>query len=120
MRPLDPQDAFIHHQDLSDREQIEAFHRRQQADMQRREGGVGVVRRKPFHERYAEDRNRDDEASDMGEPDEGLSGGEEGWKDSDGDRLRDFGVDEEVEFYDEDDVPLGELLRRRRNGGVVS
>jgi palmitoyltransferase len=31
--------------------------------------------------------------------------------------LKDFGVDEEVEFYDEqedDNVPLGELLARKR------
>ena len=37
-----------------------------------------------------------------------------GWKDSDGDRLEDFGVDEEIDFYDEDDIPLSELLKRRR------
>jgi len=28
--------------------------------------------------------------------------------------LDDFGVDETVEFYDEDDFPLAELLSRRR------
>jgi len=28
--------------------------------------------------------------------------------------LRDFGVDEEAELLDDDDIPLGELLRRRR------
>lgn len=39
--------------------------------------------------------------------------GEPGWTNSEGDRLRDFGVDEEAEDDDED-VPLGELLRRRR------
>jgi palmitoyltransferase len=77
---------------------------------------VGVIRRKPFHERYAVEGDRVGETSDVGDIDEAESdGGEEGWKDADGDRLRDFGVDEEVEFYDEDDVPLGELLRRRRD-----
>lgn len=41
--------------------------------------------------------------------------GEEGWRNSEGERLADFGVDEEVEFYDEeDDLPLSVLLARRR------
>lgn len=39
--------------------------------------------------------------------------GEPGWTNSEGDRLRDYGVDEEAEDDDED-VPLGELLRRRK------
>ena len=42
--------------------------------------------------------------------------GEEGWKNSEGERLCDFGVDEETEFYDEDDVPLAELIRRKSLG----
>jgi len=40
--------------------------------------------------------------------------GEEAWQDSEGDRLKDFGVDEEADFYDEDDLPLTEVLRRRK------
>ncbi|CAI6284414.1 unnamed protein product [Periconia digitata] len=54
--------------------------------------------------------------------------GEEAWRNAEGERLLDFGVDEEVEFYDEpvvvtgegedggddDDVPLSELLSRKR------
>lgn len=50
----------------------------------------------------------------------GSQDGEEAWRNSEGERLKDFGVDEEVEFYDEqeedeeDDVPLSELLARRR------
>lgn len=39
--------------------------------------------------------------------------GEPGWTNAEGDRLRDYGVDEDAEDDDED-VPLGELLRRRR------
>ncbi|PSR94482.1 DHHC palmitoyltransferase-domain-containing protein [Coniella lustricola] len=38
--------------------------------------------------------------------------GEPGWTNSEGDRLRDYGVDEEAD--DDEDVPLGELLRRRK------
>ncbi|KAF5019056.1 hypothetical protein F66182_8948 [Fusarium sp. NRRL 66182] len=40
-----------------------------------------------------------------------------GWTNSEGDRLRDYGVDEEgsePELQDDDDVPLAELIRRRR------
>jgi len=52
----------------------------------------------------------DDEEYDR-EFDQGL-----GWVNSDGDRLRDYGVDEEeseAEAADED-VPLAELIRRRK------
>jgi palmitoyltransferase len=38
------------------------------------------------------------------------------WRNSEGERLKDFGVDEDVEFYDEqdDDIPLSELMTRRQ------
>ena len=41
------------------------------------------------------------------------------WMNEDGERLKDYGVDEEADetstgIYEEDDMPLGELLRRRR------
>ena len=42
--------------------------------------------------------------------------GEEAWRNSEGERLADFGVDEEVEFYDEEDLPLAHLIQRRRIG----
>jgi palmitoyltransferase len=56
--------------------------------------------------------NADDEERKYGEGDEG----EEGWRNSEGERLKDFGVDEDVEFYDEqeDDVPLSVLIKRRQ------
>lgn len=87
-------------------------------------------RRRPFHERLEQAKkpaeNEHQEAYDSDEfaieddtpepasptapnPDEG----EEGWRNSEGERLNDFGVDEDVEFYDEDDLPLAELVRRR-------
>jgi palmitoyltransferase len=39
-----------------------------------------------------------------------------GWVNSDGDRLRDYGVDEEESEAEvaDDDVPLAELMRRRK------
>ncbi|OAX79378.1 hypothetical protein ACJ72_06302 [Emergomyces africanus] len=99
----------------SQREEIEAFKHRQREDIQRREAGLEVQRRKPFHRRYIQNM----EMADLHVSSESESGGdsdsgEEGWRDSEGDRLRDFGVDEEIEFYDEDDIPLAELLRRRK------
>lgn len=48
------------------------------------------------------------------EDENSSNSGEEGWRDSEGDRLHDFGVDEEAEFYDEDDIPLAQLIQRRR------
>jgi palmitoyltransferase len=50
----------------------------------------------------------------------GIKLGEEAWRNQEGERLADFGVDEEADFYDEtdvgigsdEDVPLAELIRR--------
>lgn len=39
----------------------------------------------------------------------------EAWQNSEGDRLKDFGVDEEADFSDEADVPLTHVLRRRKS-----
>ncbi|KAF2186844.1 zf-DHHC-domain-containing protein [Zopfia rhizophila CBS 207.26] len=101
---------------LSAEETLAAFRRRQEADM--------VRRRKPFVQRVEaqvaleKDNEEDEYASDRSEGGEGSvegsESGEEGWKNSEGERLRDFGVDEDVEFYDEDeDVPLSKLLARK-------
>jgi palmitoyltransferase len=47
--------------------------------------------------------------------DNGIDENSGGWMNSQGDRLRDYGVDEEAEVLtDEDDIPLGELIRRRK------
>jgi palmitoyltransferase len=63
----------------------------------------------------------DEELQEDGRMGDGDGEGEEAWRNSEGERLKDFGVDEEVEFYDEqedDDVPLGELLARKRMASV--
>lgn len=85
-------------------EEKEAFRRRQQND----------------YKRWAKDKlldgEEEGESSEEYESDyeEGIDG-EPGWTNSDGDRLRDYGVDEEAEVVaDDDDIPLGELLRRRK------
>ncbi|KAL2382139.1 hypothetical protein RJZ90_003454 [Blastomyces dermatitidis] len=99
----------------SQSQEIEAFKRRQKEDFKRRQIVSEVQRRTPFHKRYIQNVEMTDSADLSGSESGGNSdSGEEGWRDPEGDRLRDFGVDEEVEFYDEDDIPLAELLRRRQ------
>ncbi|OAL35232.1 hypothetical protein AYO20_05486 [Fonsecaea nubica] len=117
-RPLESvHNAFVHdHNAFSPNDQMEAFKRRQQADFELRPDYYGVQRRKPFHDRFEEENLEpvEDDYIDL-DNDESLSG-EEGWQDSGGNRLKDYGVDEDVEFYDEDSVPIAELLSRRREG----
>ncbi|KAG9247647.1 DHHC palmitoyltransferase-domain-containing protein [Calycina marina] len=86
-------------------EEMEAFRRRQQEDFMRRGWG--------------EDGSHEENEGNNQQRPYGFYGGDEeesdmtdSWTNADGDRLADFGVDEEVE--DEDDIPLGELLRRRK------
>ncbi len=116
-RPLDTNQAFVYQQTpLSNYEEIQAFKKRQLEDLNCRKGDTGILRRKPFHDRHA--RKSQSNHSD-GIDDNDMSGtqsdsGEEGWRSPEGDRLRDYGVDEDAEFYDQDDIPLSELLRRRR------
>ncbi|KAF2674790.1 zf-DHHC-domain-containing protein [Microthyrium microscopicum] len=73
-----------------------------------------VKRRQPFHKRYDAEALK---SNDTSNPDLFIDGdgeGEEAWRNTEGERLQDFGVDEEAEFYDEDEISLAELLRRRR------
>ena len=101
---------------LNDADVINAFKARQQADLQRRGLMKGAIRRKPFHQRFDQDGYP---AGDGYLPeDDHDHDGEEGWQDSGGNRLQDYGVEEDVEFYDEDDIPLSELLKRRQQRQV--
>lgn len=78
-----------------------------------------VIRRKPFHEQdgmgenesrsWSRSRSRSRYSTSSGP----LDVGEEVWRDSAGDRLDDFGVDENVEFYDDDQMPLAEFMERQ-------
>jgi len=96
--------TLVENVDVKDYENIgdvEAFKKRQQKDQER-------------WARNNVDGSDDNEAEEYeSEYEEGLDG-EEGWTNSDGDRLRDYGVDEEAEVIADEDVPLGELLRRRK------
>ncbi|RMZ91847.1 hypothetical protein DV736_g895, partial [Chaetothyriales sp. CBS 134916] len=111
-REQDAKDAFTYHEYLTAEAEIEAFKQRQAADLARRVRTNGPQRRKPFHHRFdleteqrVENEYLDDDATDLS--------GEEGWQDSGGNRLRDYGVEEDIEFYDEDDMPIAKLLQRR-------
>ena len=77
--------------DSNPSERLEAFRRRKQADFQR--------------PHYGSKPNR--------EPQRGDAAGGPAWKNFEGERLDDYGVDEDLEF-EEDEIPLSELIRRRR------
>lgn len=96
-------------------DEIDAFNRRKQEDMKRFQQTSGVQRRKPFHDRYKKGDHAQSD-SDESETDSGgySDEGEESWRNAEGERLRDFGVDEEAEFYDEENIPLGVLIERRK------
>ncbi|CAD0091343.1 unnamed protein product, partial [Aureobasidium mustum] len=126
-RAFDPSNAFTHSMDP------EEVYKRQQADRMRPSPITDTSelrRRQPFHVRYDKknvQKRRDEDyayvtdyESDGEEQEQETydwqpkpGEGEEGWRNSEGERLDDFGVDEDVEFYDEDEVPLGELMRRK-------
>lgn len=109
----DLQSAFVYEKaHLSNYEEVQAFKQRQHNDIQRRQAEAQVFRRKPFHIRYAT--GSDEISDDADGTEDGTESGEEGWQDEGGNRLRDYGVDEDVEFYDEDDIPLAELISRRK------
>ncbi len=80
---------------------MESFRARQVADMARYEDADGDEVEPAGASTAAGGQDADD-------------GGEEGWRNKEGERLADFGVDEVVDFYDEDHVPLAELVKRRK------
>ncbi|KAJ4862417.1 DHHC palmitoyltransferase domain-containing protein [Trichoderma breve] len=86
---------------LSPEEQVEAFRRRQEEDFRRKNKIMAEL--EEVDDYYGSDGERDS--------DEGSY--RNGWVNADGERLRDYGVDEEAEQYD-DEVPIAELLRRRK------
>jgi palmitoyltransferase len=103
-----------------------AFLRRQDEDLRRRKS----QRRQRAADELIDDElfdvERDDEDGDIYDEmlDEGMDG-KPGWTNMDGDRLRDYGVDEDVEAEElvpidrDDDVPLAELIRKRKPRNTV-
>ncbi|KAI9714212.1 MAG: hypothetical protein M1812_006433 [Candelaria pacifica] len=117
-RSYESQNAFIHSErQFSEQGELEAFRNRQQEDMKRwQDRDPKPYRRPPFRKRYDSKKSyKDEDSAEQEIESSSSSGGEERWRNSEGERLADFGVDEDAEFYDEDDVPLAELLRRRRS-----
>ena len=117
----DPNEAFTYpSMPLSNYDEMEAFKMRQRADILRQETHSEIRQRKPFHQRQGSSLDsslqcdHDDYRSDEDAGSGDSASGEEGWQDSGGNRLKDYGVDEVIEFYDEDDIPISELLRRRK------
>ncbi|CZT17738.1 related to Palmitoyltransferase pfa4 [Ramularia collo-cygni] len=130
-------DGFTKSWDIND------FKKRQAADMARHANADGehVVRRRPFRERmegpgrhrsddgadyydngeYSDVDSEEEDGDDLSDDARGGGGdGEEAWRNKEGERLADFGVDEMADFYDEDDLPLAELIRRKKGGVATS
>lgn len=108
--------AFTYQEDSkSTEEYIDAFRQRQQQDYRRfADDSISVTRGKSIGERFNDTRlNNVTESEDATSNEYGE--GEEAWQNAEGDRLKDFGVDEEADFYDEEDLPLTEILRRRKS-----
>lgn len=95
-----------------DEERVSAFRRRQQGDFERlAHGSSGMILRRPV----GSDGNGYDNFHGSQQLNIDNRGqGKEGWRNSEGDRLDDFGVDENAELFDEDNVPLAELIRKRQ------
>ncbi|MCJ1464029.1 Palmitoyltransferase [Pseudocyphellaria aurata] len=115
MKRPEPNQMFTQEQDqVSSQEHLEAFRQRQQVDLQRfRKELTPIVRRRPFYQRHDNTESIGEEQNPGLVRTDDFIQGEEAWRDHDGDRLDDFGVDEYVDFYDEDDVPLAVLLQQR-------
>jgi len=100
----------------SDQDRLDAFRQRQRQDLKRFDHEAPTK----LHRRTYRAHRSDDPPTpvtigyESAEP-PGPLNDEKGWRDSEGDRLDDFGVDEDVEFYDEDEVPLAELLGQKRS-----
>ena len=93
---------------------LEAFRSRQQQDLKRyNQGFTTSARRRPLHEQYRDPGHRDERLHCQSTDSDASGDDGVGWRDSEGDRLDDFGVDASAEFYDDDDLSLAELLRRR-------
>lgn len=96
---------------------IVAFRLRQQEDLKRFNQDDSTMRkRQQFHQRY-------DAGSPNGQAiEKDLAPGEEGeeaWRNAEGERLADWGVDEDAEFYDEENIPLAELIQKKKASGKI-
>ncbi|KAI4245555.1 MAG: hypothetical protein L6R42_010151 [Xanthoria sp. 1 TBL-2021] len=98
---------------------IQAFRERQRRDYLRfsnDDDGYTEMKHRSTYNRSSDIWS--DASDDASGEDEHQDQRDDEWRDAEGDRLRDFGVDEdeeEVEYVDEDDIPLSEIVSRRKN-----
>lgn len=106
---------FVYEEDLSTvQSNVDAFRRRQQEDLKRYDQGATTsAQSQSLHEQYGNVGNLDRSSSPHSAQFDDMGSGGEGWRDSEGDRLDDFGVDEDAELHNEDNIPLIEWVRRR-------
>ncbi|KAI9810053.1 MAG: Palmitoyltransferase [Phylliscum demangeonii] len=120
-RGLEPGPAFVYGEEalLSPSEQMAAFRRRQLADLERRRRGrtaEGRTDRLEMDDDRAAEEDQDDDEEDEEEDEIGSSKAlpyEDPWTNREGERLTDYGVDEDTEMDGAEDLPLAELRRRR-------
>lgn len=114
-KPYQPQN-FTDQSTLSDQDYITAFRQRQQDDFKRfsKVAPAITTRRNPFSVQSGDDDNENKpflQRSALAN-----MSVEEPWRNTDGDKLDDFGVDENAELYDDEDdeeIPLAALLKRQ-------
>ena len=104
---------------MSTQNYVEAFRTRQKQDLVR--FGIrpnAVARREPFQRAHTETETETELSSSTLKQHDAISKygneGKETWRTSEGDSLNDFGVDDEAEFYDEEELPLADILHRRK------
>ncbi|GJN79338.1 palmitoyltransferase [Purpureocillium lilacinum] len=108
--------AELRDANLGPEERKKAFRERQEQDERRKKTLLAELEEVDGFDMMNDDGDDIDDLYDQDSHDSAE------WANSDGERLRDFGVDEDAEDADaadpgapnDDDVPLGELLRRRK------
>ena len=112
--PFAGDSAFVSGNDLaSDQDRLDAFHQRQRHDLMRFDRGDSrTIHRQMSHKDETDYSQQEDTDNDLVSSSTTSTG--HGWLNSEGDRLDDFGVDEDVDFCGDDEIPLAELLRRNK------
>ena len=97
--------------DKSNQEWLKDFEARQLEDIGRLDRSSSINRRRPFHNRYSSMEGEIQETRTSGRD---AAEGEEAWRNAEGESLNDFGVEQDTEFYDEDDLPLASFVAKAR------
>lgn len=112
LRTVDDQGAFVQGGDAqSDAERLQAFRRRQEADLARFDNTSGLHQRQSLG---AGDSDAVAELEDEKQQNARVSQRPQ-WRNAEGHTLGDFGVDEAAEVPNGDSVPLSRLLDKARS-----